>query len=50
MNQAIYETLQQVARSQGQTSYGEIAPLAHLNMESPADRNRLTEVLGEISE
>lgn len=45
----IYELLQRVAREQRTTTYGDIAPLAGLDMESPADRDRMRELLGKIS-
>jgi len=49
MHQAIYETLQDVARAQGTTTYGAIAPLAQIDLGNPADRNHLADLLGEIS-
>ena len=49
MNLIVYEELKRVARAQGQVAYSEIAPLAQLDMESPADRNQLSDILGEIS-
>jgi hypothetical protein len=49
MHQAIYAELQRVAREQSQTTYSDIAPLAGLNMESPADRNAIADILREIS-
>ena len=49
MHKAIYEKLKAVAKAQDLTSYAEIAPLAGLDMEKPDDRNKLAEILGEIS-
>ncbi len=49
MHEAIYERLKQVARDQTIITYSEIAPLAGLNMSSPADRSRSSRILGEIS-
>jgi hypothetical protein len=45
----IYETLKRVARNQSTTTYSDIAPLAGLDMESPADRNKMRAMLGVIS-
>lgn len=41
--------MQQVARSQDVTTYSEIAPLAGLDINMQDDRNRISEILGEIS-
>lgn len=49
LNGAIYERLIQVAREQRTTTYSEIQHLAGLDMESPADRNTMREILGKIS-
>ncbi len=49
MNNAIYEKLKQVAHSQDVITYSEIAPLAGLDMSLPADRNKIADILGEIS-
>jgi hypothetical protein len=48
-NPQIYQTLTESARQGALVTYGELAPLAHLNLASPADRNTLSEMLGEIS-
>lgn len=45
----IYKRLKEVARSGDLITYGEIAPLAGLNMENQADRNKISGILGEIS-
>ncbi len=46
----IYERLKEVARKGDDLiTYGEIAPLANLNMENPDDRNKIAHILGEIS-
>jgi len=49
IHQEIYERLKEVARHGDLITYGEIAPLAGLDMESQADRNKLGEILGDIS-
>lgn len=49
MNELIYDKLISVARSQNVTTYSEIAPLAGLDMSNPDDRNRIANILGEIS-
>jgi hypothetical protein len=49
IHQEIYECLKEVARRGDLITYGEIAPLAGLDMESQADRNEIGEILGEIS-
>ena len=49
IHQAIYERLKEVAWKGELINYGEIAPMAGLNMESQADRNKIGEILGEIS-
>lgn len=49
MNQKIYDKLVETARAGTVTSYSEIAPLADLDLSDPADRNRVGELLGEIS-
>lgn len=49
MHQAIYEELKKVARAGGTTTYGEIAPLASLDMSRADHRNQIADILGEIS-
>jgi hypothetical protein len=49
IHQQIYERLKEVARNGNLITYGEIAPLANLNMENPDDRNRIAYILGDIS-
>ena len=49
INQKIYERLKEVAINGELVTYGEIAPLAILNMENPDDRNKLAQILGNIS-
>jgi hypothetical protein len=49
IHQAIYDCLKDVARKGNLITYHEIAPLARLNMENPGDRNKIAEILGEIS-
>lgn len=49
LHPSIYETLKRVAREQRTTTYSEIQHLAGLDMESPADRNTMREILGKIS-
>jgi hypothetical protein len=50
MNQVIYEHLKKVASRRQTTTYGQIAPLANLDMSSEADRGEIGRILGEISE
>lgn len=45
----IYQEIAKVARSGGTTYYSDIAPLVGLDMMSPADRNRISDILDEIS-
>lgn len=49
IHQQIYERLKEVAKNGDLITYGEIAPLANLNMENPDDRNKIAHILGEIS-
>jgi hypothetical protein len=48
MHEAIYERLKAVAREGKTITYGEIAPLAGLDMANEADRIKITELLQEI--
>jgi hypothetical protein len=50
MHTAIYELLKETARAGRLITYGEVAPLANLHLESQGDRNRLAQLLGEISQ
>jgi len=50
IHQQIYNRLIEAARNEELIHYGEIAPMANLNMESQADRNEIGRILGEISE
>ena len=49
MNEEIFEELRRVAKGESYTTYAKIAPLAGLDMASQADRNRIADILGEIS-
>jgi hypothetical protein len=49
MHQAIYDRLIQVARAQDTVSYSEISPLAMLDMDNPADRNVMKNLLDDIN-
>jgi hypothetical protein len=49
MHQRIYEKLKLVARAGTTITYGEIAPLADLDMLNPAHRNEIRRILDEIS-
>jgi hypothetical protein len=49
MQNAIYEQLKTIARAGSVTAYSEIAPLAGLDMSNPDDRNKIGEILDEIS-
>ena len=46
----IYERLKQVAKAQGLISYGEVAPVANLDMASPADRTTISALLDWINQ
>ncbi len=48
MHMNIYDRLIELARGRHLTTYGDIAPLAGLNMEVDADRDRISKLLGEI--
>ncbi len=50
MNDAIYEELKDVASQHRTVEYGQLAPLAKLDMNNPGDRNEIAAVLGEISQ
>ena len=45
----IYQRIIQVAKSGSITHYSDIAPLVGLNMELPADRNVMSNILDKIS-
>src|SRR5262245_33446964 len=49
LHAGIYEELKRVARRQEMTTYSGIGPLAGLDMESPADRDKIRRLLGMIS-
>jgi hypothetical protein len=49
VNQKIYEHLKQVAKNGDIVSYGTIASMLGLDTNNQADRNKLSEVLGDIS-
>lgn len=49
MHQGIYAELKRVAKEQRYTTYSDIAPLAKLDMEEPADRVEIGQLLDEIS-
>jgi len=46
---SLYDRLMEVARAGKTITYGEIAPMLNLNMESQADRTEIGRILGEIS-
>ena len=46
---AIYERLIEIAKGGDITYYSDIAPLAGLDMSLPPDRNRISDILDEIS-
>ena len=50
MNDAVYAYLKKYARNQRTVTYGDIAPLADLDMQNPAHREALSGILGEISQ
>ena len=49
MTRDIYERLKEVARAGRTITYGEIAPMAELDMSNPADRNKIATILDTIS-
>lgn len=49
LNAPIYEELKRIASRQETTTYSAIAPLARLDMENPAHRNEMRQLLGKIS-
>jgi hypothetical protein len=48
VHEAIYQRLLELARAGKLATYSDIAPLAGLSMEREADRDRLSQLLGEI--
>jgi len=48
MTTDIYERLKEVARAGQKITYGEIAPIADLDMSNPADRSEIAAILGRI--
>ncbi len=48
MHMGIYNRLIELARGGHLTTYGDIAPLAGLNMQLDADRDSISKLLGEI--
>ena len=49
VNRGLYDTLVQAARRRDMLFYSTVGPMLRLNFESPADRNRIGLLLGEIS-
>lgn len=49
LDKPIYEELKRIARGQEMTTYSAIAPLAGLDMENPAHRDAIRQILGIIS-
>lgn len=49
VHRELYETLVGEARRGEMLYYSQIGPMLRLNFESPADRNRIAYLLGEIS-
>ena len=49
MNQKLYERLCEVARKGVVARYSEVAPVVGLDMANPADRDRISILLDEIS-
>lgn len=50
MNRELYDTLVAAARRRDILFYSQVGPMLRLNFESPADRNRIGHLLGEISQ
>ena len=49
MHQTIYIRMKQAARQGRTLTYGDLAPLANLDMGNPGDRNKIAQILDEIS-
>jgi hypothetical protein len=49
VNRELYDTLVHAARHREMHYYSQVGPMLRLNFESPADRNRIAALLGEIS-
>ncbi len=49
LHKPIYEELKRLAKRQEMTNYSVIAPLASLDMENPAHRDEMRQLLGKIS-
>ena len=49
MHQGIYQELKRVARAKDVTNYTAIGQMISLNMENPADRNKIAKILDEIN-
>ncbi len=49
LHKVVYEELKRVANRQAMTTYSDIAPLAGLDMDNPADRDAIRLILGKIS-
>jgi hypothetical protein len=49
MHDLIYEKLKETAKERRLVTYGELAPLAGLDMDNPAHRTEIGRLLGEIS-
>ena len=49
MHQTTYDQLKRIARAEDYATYSHIAPLAGLDMDNQADRNRIADILDEIS-
>mgnify|MGYP001577837557 CR=1 FL=1 len=49
LHKPIYEELKRIAGRQETTTYSAIAPLANLDMDNPAHREEMRQLLGKIS-
>ena len=49
MHQGVYEELKRVARAGDVTNYSTVGQMIGLDMENPADRNRIAAILDEIN-
>jgi hypothetical protein len=49
VNKDLYDTLVAAARAQDLLFYSQVGPMLRLNFESPGDRNRIGQLLGEIA-
>lgn len=49
INMPIYQKIKEIARARDKITYTEIAPLANLDMDNPADRDTIADILDNIN-